>query len=99
MLPILRADVMSCHILEWRWCVQVRFPFLVWWLNFVAGVAIRTQIVRRPLLGVMGVQHLAVFVQLQNVGEDGIDLLNGARLISIQRQVIHHSGYAASRWP
>lgn len=69
--------------------MQFEFPILKWWINFEAPIAIRPEVLGRPLLCLPGIQDSAALVQFQNVREDGIDLFNRARLIAIQGKVVN----------
>ena len=68
--------------------MQLKLPILEWWIDFKTRNTICTQVVGCSLLRVLSIQNLTVLIELQNIGEDGVNLLNRTWLISIQRKVI-----------
>src|ERR1051325_7394462 len=66
--------------------MKLNLPTLERRLNAKSRIAIRAQVMRRPLLSMLQIRDLSLFIHLKDVREDRISLLDGAWLFPVEVQ-------------
>jgi hypothetical protein len=67
--------------------MEFNFPIFERRLNAKSRIAIRTQVIGRPLLSVLQICNLSLLIHLKDIREDRIRLLDGAWLFPVEIQV------------
>jgi len=67
--------------------MECYFPSFEWWLNSETRIAICAEIVSRSLLCILQIGNIPLVVDFQDICEDRVSRLNGARLFSVKIKI------------